>query len=83
MGEGGWGPSKKFEELKAALDRFCQAPTAEYSPDQKALELIEVRRFGDLVKLEFSKRAAAFAQRAAFEPWYSTTAAEDRPRRHQ
>ncbi len=73
MGEGGSGRSEQIAELFAAFDRFCQRPTSGNTPDELAVELIELRRFCDRVELEFSQMAATFARTDAYEHWGSTT----------
>ncbi len=74
MGEGGSGrASPRVTALFAALDRFCQRPKSGRSPDELAVELIELRRACDRLEIEFSETAATFARTDAYDRWGSTT----------
>ncbi len=57
MGEGGSGRSEPLRELLTALDRFCQRPKTGRTPEELAMELIELRRLYDRVEVEFSEIA--------------------------
>ncbi len=74
MGEGGSGPaSQQVGELFAALDRFCQRPKSGRTPEELAVELIELRRACDRLEIEFSETAASFARTGEYDRWGSTT----------
>ncbi len=74
MGEGGSSrASRQVTQLFAALDRFCQRPKSGRTPDELAVELIELRRACDRLELKFSETAATFAQTDTYERWGSTT----------